>query len=414
MRPEDRPLEPYSFNPHDDQLERLDALLTARRMGRPAAARIAPDDLASLLTAADALTPLADAQPSAEFAARLEAQLMARAGTQGATQSITALPPTPRAARHASPPPRRRLTQLAWAAVAACVLLGMTVGALTASAHPGAPFYTLRKAVEGFSSDLTGASVATARDDLQRVSAALVAFNTAVSRGDNAAAQAALDQLTQANHQAADAIAQVGDSSQRAALQSQLDSLHTQEITDLRAALPNLGWPARIQITNALRTLKAAKLTVTSARIAGAHEGDTGGDGNNGNNGNNSKSGGLVTVIVKGSGFTSGAVLLINGQQAGAVDAITPDTLVAHLPAGTAVEAVSSVGVGEPDGSAASTTHIEADGHSNQPDATATSEPGDHATPNPGSTTEPGDGGDKTPTPGEPGGATPTPSGSDH
>lgn len=409
MRPEDRPLDSSGFNQRADPSDQLDALLTARRAGRLTSARTATAELAPLLAAADTLAPLASAQPSAKFAAQLEARLMARVEAREAPQTRTALPPT-LPTRRAPATPRRRLTQLTWAAVAACVLLGTTVGALTASAHPGAPLYSLRKAVEGLSSDLTGASAAAAQENLQRATVALAAFNAAASRGDNAAALTALGQLTSADRQASDAIAQVGDSAQRATLQSQLNTLHAQEIPDLRAALPNLGWPARTQATNALRALHATSLVVTSARITGGIGGDTSKGGSGG------KSGGLVTVIVNGAGFTPGAVLLINGRQVGVVDAVAPGTLVAHLASGSLVEEATSVGVGEPDGSAASTTHIESDGHDSGSETSSTPEPGDTATPGadstPGSTS--GDGGDSTPNPQETPSMTPTPSSSNH
>ncbi len=421
MRPEDRPLGSSGFNPRGDHLDQLDALLTARYAGASAArAGMAPADLAPLLAAADTLNPLADALPTVEFAAQLEARLLARAEAQAPTIPMTVFPPA-NPARPANPvrrraaPRRRHLSQFTWAAVAACVLLGMTVGALTASAHPGAPFYPLRKAVEGISSNLTGSSAATARDDLQRASAALVAFNAAASRGDNAAALTALGQVAQADQQATDAIAQVGDSGQRATLLNQLESLHAQETTDLRSALPNLGWPARVQVTSALRALKAPTLSVTSARIISAHGSDSGGDKSGGKSGG--KSSGQVTVIVNGAGFTPGAVLLINDQPAGVVDAVTARTVAAHLASGTTGEDVSSIGVGEPDGSAASTTHVESDDHNFT--ATTTPESGDNSTPDAESTPtqasgDGGGGGDGSPTPQQTPGAIPSPSGRDH
>ncbi len=407
MRPEDRPLSSSGFNLNGDLPDQLDALLTARRAGRPASARTATAELAPLLEAAETLTPLASAQPSAEFAAQLETQLMARVESRGIPQTMTALPPA-LPTRRAPSPPRRRLSQLTWAAVAACVLLGMTVGALTASAHPGAPFYSLRKAVEGLSSDLTGASAAAARENLQRATVALASFNAAASRGDNAAALTALGQLTSADHQAAEAITQVGDSGQRATFQSQLDTLHAQEKLDLHVALPNLNWSARAKVTDALRTLHATTLVVTSARIAGGTGGGTSKGGNGG------KPSGPVTVNVTGAGFTPGAVLLINGQQMGVVDAVTPGTLVAHVDAGALSIEVESVGVGEPDGSAASTTHLESDGRDTGSETSSTPEPGDTATP--GGDATPGngssDGGDSTPNPQETPGVTPSPTSS--
>ncbi len=405
----DHPMGANGSDPRGDLLDQLDAALSARRRSRSVAgARMAPTELAPLLSAADALAPLAEARPSIEFSARLEAQLMARVEARKTTQ-VAPAPLPARSPRRSYGAPRRRLTQLTWAAVAACVLLGMTVGALTASAHPGAPFYSLRKVLVGISDQLTGASATTARDELQRANAALAVFNSAASRGDDAAALTALAQLTQADRQASDAIAQIADDGQRATLQSQLDTLHTQEIPDLRAALPHLDWPARIQVTSALHGLKAAALVVTSARIEGVSGGDSA--GHDGSSGSGAKTSNLVKVSVNGAGFTPGAVLLINGKQVGVVDAVTPQTLVAHLDAGALPEDVTSVGVGEPDGSAASTARVESGDHG--PGDGATPEPGDHQTPGPGATSGSGEGGDGTPNPQETPSVSPSPS-SDH
>ena len=414
MNPQDHPPGSNGFDPHGDQLERLDALLTARQAGRRAGAQTTRDELAPLLAAAETLALLADARPSTEFADRLEARLMARVEAREPTQAMTVAPSVQRErlARRGLPPGRAasrwaRGSQVTWSAIAACLVLLMTVGALTASAHPGAPFYPLRKVVEGLSTDFNGGPATTARDSLQRASAALAAFNDAASQGDNAGALTALGQLTQADRQTADAIAQVSDGAQQAALQSQLDSLHAQETAGLRAGLAHLDWPARIEVTSALRGLHATTLAVTTARIKGTREGDSG-DGEK-----RAPSGGSVTVIVNGAGFTPGAILLLDGRPAGVVDAVTPQIITAHLPAGALNGDVKSIGVGEPDGSAASTTHIESDDHG--PDATGTPEPGDHSTP--GADATPGDGshdgGDGTPTPQGTANVTPSPTTND-
>lgn len=391
MRPEDRLHISRGSDPRGsrgDQMDQFDAVLTARLAGRSVpGARALSSDLAPLLTAADALAPLAQALPRAEFADRLEAQLRARAVDHAPTRPVTVAPPLhPQRELLAR---RRRFTPLVQGAIAACVMLGMTIGALTASAHPGAPFYPLRKVVEGIGTNLNGGQEAVARDNLQRASAALAAFNAAASQSDDDAATTALGQLTQADQQAASAISQVGAGSQRAALQSQLDSLHAQETPDLRAALSNLGWPARIQVTSALRALSATSLAVTSARISGA-------SGDRVDGGRSGTATGDVTVTVSGAGFTPGAVLLINGRPAGTVDTVTPDRLTAHLASGTLNGRVTSVGVGEPDGSAASTTHVELDDSGAR--SGSTPEPGDQSTPGSASTPEPSGGGDSTPT----------------
>lgn len=377
----------------DPQADHLDALLTARSRGSATPdARQSTGELAPLLSAADALAPLAVALPRPDFASRLEAQLQARADSQAPTREMPAMQPVARRGAplaHRAPPSRRRFVPVTWTAVAASVMLAMTVGALTANASPGAPFYTLRKVVEGIGTDLSGGQAAVARDNLQRASTALVAFDAAISRNDEGAALVALAQLTQADQQAASAITQVADSTQRAALQNQLDSLRQREVSSLRGALPALGWPARVKVTEALHGIGVATLSVTSARVIDGRKDHTESSGSAG------ATSGPVKIIVMGAGFAPGAVLLVDGQPAGVVDSVTPAVVQAHIDATALDGDISSIGVGEPDGSAASTSHIDAPGRDSASSATPGTE--ERSTPSPDGATSPSENGAGTP-----------------
>lgn len=377
----------------DPQADHLDALLTAGSRGRTApATHQSTGELAPLLSAADALAPLAGALPRPDFASRLEAQLLARADSQAPTREM---PAPPLVARRGAPPARpllssrRRFVPVTWAAVAACVMLAMTVGALTANASPGAPFYTLRKVVEGIGTDLSGGQAAIARDSLQRGSTALVAFDTAIKSNDEGAAMVALAQLTQADQQAASAIAQVTDGAQRAALQRQLDSLRQQDEGSLRGALSSLGWPSRVKVTAALHGIGVATLSVTSARVIDGRKDHTE------SSGSASAASGPIKIIIMGAGFAPGAVLLVDGRPAGVVDSVTPAVVQAHIDATALDGDIHDLGVGEPDGTAASTSHIDSPGREGSSSATPGTE--ENSTPSPDVTASPGDNGAGTP-----------------
>jgi hypothetical protein len=374
MNSDELPPNKRGFDRRGYQIEQLDALLTERALGRPSAhTEIEATGLEPLLSAADVLVPLAEAKPSDAFAVRLEARLLARSALRAVTQpaitplNVRALPP----GQSRGAVSRRHMARVSWVTVAALMLVSVTVGALTASAHAGSPLYGLRKAVDGISASLTDSAGASARASLQRASADLRDFITATSQDDIATALTALDRLSKDDHQAATAISQVANSGERSTLQSQLDSLRAQETSTLRGALPTLDWSARVRVTNALRAINATALIVTSAHIRSNPSGS------------GTRSPATVVITVKGNGFVAGAVLLINGQPAGVVDSVSPHMLVANLPAGATGAGITSVGVGEPDGVAASTTRIESnDDNENDPSGTSgsggSSTPGSH------------------------------------
>jgi hypothetical protein len=334
-----------------DQQGRLDSLLTAQRMGRfasrDARASVEPD-LRPLLDAAARMGGIAREAPTPEFANRLEAQLLERAKALSAPTMIMPIAAQPSSAprqspRRANPGSRWRATRAMWAALAATILLTISLGAITASAHPGAPFYPLRKIVEGVGARITGdPAAASAQASMRQADEALAAFDAAASQRDEPGALAALAQLRQDDQQAAQSISQVIDDSQRQTLQQSLNSLHTREISDLRAALPELSLAARIQVTSALVAAGDSAPVITSYSLPGDQ-----------NASDHSASGSAPnrTLIIKGSGFTAGATLLIDGKPAGVIDAITATRIVAHLPAGA--QDPQQIGVEEPDGTVA-------------------------------------------------------------
>jgi hypothetical protein len=66
----------------------------------------------------------------------------------------------------------------------------------------------------------------------------------------------------------------------------------------------------------------------------------------------------LWQVTVSGTDFQQGAVLLMNGRPAGTVFSVTPTTLVAQLSGDDSAPLPSSIGIANPDNTAALTSNV--------------------------------------------------------
>jgi hypothetical protein len=214
----------------------------------------------------------------------------------------------------------------------------VTTFALAASARPGSALYGVRRWQEDVRTNLVNSDAERAQLHLQYATDALDALDAAVVQHDANAYSEALGRFTDELHQANDALAQVPAGSDHESLSARLDALRTRGRSDLRAALPALSWSARITTTSALGGLGETVLTVT--RVSGVRSGVYGAR--------------LWTLTITGLGFQSGAVLLVNGRPAGHVVTITPTRVVAQLASGEQEDGLTrSIGVGNPDGTAA-------------------------------------------------------------
>ena len=380
--------------------DRLDALLSALyepEPGQPRTSRSragaplngngavgapgpAGDDtaLAPLLETARRLAPLAAAQPDPRFARTLHARVLARAAERregvGAREW--------RSARLQMP--ARGWYGIRHGLIAATVVLALSLGTLTvaAAANPGSPLFGLHRLEQGVQVAVTGDSASRAHLHLAYARQWLAALSDAAAHHQGDAYTAALQALQQEDSAAASEIAQTPDKATRAALASELNALHNDERSALRAALPLVGWPDRVATTQAL-----ADLDVTTPMVSGAtlSAGDDSWD-----------------VSVSGVGFETGAVLLVNGQPAGHVTSVTPSALVARLRFSGNSAIPQTLGIGNPDGTAAVTTRISVkvppapgDGHEGQgtPQPTEGHEWGGTATPGQNGTTTPGQNG---------------------
>lgn len=404
--------------------DRLDALLTSLEEGRLQPADV-DADLLPLVKVARRLSHLDSAAPSPDFASDLHSRLMAHTAALQArhadfadatlpgaayapddmTVPLATLPLGNARVNHATWPtrssgsgavdqPARRpsrghRSRLFWQGLAAAVVFlvcGGTFG-VAAFAQPGNPLYGLRT-LEGH----VGVAVAPtgadrAQQQLNGASTALATFESAVTQhsGDAAYTQA-LAGVRKQEAAAAQAVSSLTSSSAYPQLLTQLQGVQARERTDLRQALPLVGWESRLATTLALGDLGDAIPHITSASATEAT-----GDG-----------GGSWRVEIHGGGFLPGATLVVNGRPAGTVLSVTPNTLLATIPAGAIDGSPQALGVSNTDGTAAQTEQPGVQTAGDQPT------PGPEATPTSGDNQ--GGGGDGGGTGGGDHGGTPTPS----
>jgi hypothetical protein len=174
---------------------------------------------------------------------------------------------------------------------------------------------------------------------------AVTALRDAARKHDGAGYRAALMTLVTEDQAAVSEVAALPPGDQRTSLMAQVVALRVRERDALRAALSALGWSDRIMTTSALGGLGAIVPRITAAMVS--REEKT----------NGGKRGWQVTI--SGEGFQTGAVLLIDGQEKGQIVSVTDRQLVAM--SDKAAPAHVSLGVGNPDGTAASTDQITRD-----------------------------------------------------
>lgn len=282
---------------HEDS---LDSLLAAPRRHRSAEP---PIELEPLLENADRLASIRETPPSAAFARRLEARMLAHAAELAQVSAI-----------RAEPARWRRALVARVAFIAACLLLALGTGALAvaAGAEPGAPLFRLHRLEQGVQAGLsknsTSQHIAFARQWLYAVNTA-----AAQHQGDPAYSDA-LMALREEDANAAQAINAQAPGAQRSAMEAQLSALRADEVTVLRNALPRIDWTDRITTTQALGALGIAVPHITSVTVSDDNDGQW-------------------RVVVRGYDIQPGAVLLADGQTVGALTAQTGGTYVATISA---------------------------------------------------------------------------------
>jgi hypothetical protein len=426
----------------EDELHQLDVWLSAHVPGEQ-------DGLPAIrpqLEAADRLVALAERAPSPQFAARLEARFLeearrmaaaaagrsaaaegnalpehdpergaggaeppsqaAASASHAAASAALAPPPAPRRAGGVAAPrrgggwlgggwlggdgrprgsQRGRAPRFLWPAAAAVLALigSLATLAAAAAAAPGSSLYALHRWEQGVRVSLASGPADRARLHLQYAQSALRALDTAVAQ--HAGDQAYLDAVGAfvAEEGAAElAVGGVSDGATHDALVAHLFALRSAARRDLRAALPSLDWASRLATTLALAQVGERVPLITQVSLDQVSlDGDQ-----------------VWECTVTGSGFHSGAVLLVDGQPSGTTISTTSTTLVASVELDSDNALPHRIGVGNPDGTAVQTAHISIQQGNGQHDDSST-----QATPPPGNdqggSGGPGGTGEMAPTP---------------
>jgi hypothetical protein len=331
-----------------EQERELDHLLAQWLTGR---AVTAPEPLQPLLTAASALTPLRQAVPSARFARSAESRMLRRARELAAdTMSPDHAPLA--SGSSVSVVRRRQWRQssgarwLLWASAIAAILL-VSIGGVfvvAANAEPGSVLYVVHRFEQGLQAQLTTNAAERTQLHLDNAQAALQAFERAAARHEHGAELTdALDSFL-AEHAAAGAsLSGVTDSTAHVKLAAALDQQRAHATNDLRTAIISQDWPLRLKLTQALGALGVVAPVVGQVTLSETRDpSDSKGVGR------------ITTVTITGAGFQPGAQLLLRGTPTGTTIFVSGNTFIAQVRAAAqAVASQGSIGVSNPDGTAA-------------------------------------------------------------
>jgi uncharacterized membrane protein YgcG len=389
--------------------ERLDTLLALQTSSnwRPVDAESTQsqnghEGLQPLLDAADRVAQLSTAEPSPDFTARLEAQFLAHIDelrehdgvklvAVGDTEvallrgdDTPTLPGSwwlteaeetteadidatwPPAAPWRASRPRSRWRSLLWPVAAAVLLLALGASTFLAAAAsgPGAPLYGLHRWEQDVQVSMAGSAADRTRLHLTYAQEALAALDAAAARHQSGGPY--IDALATFNEEmqaAATSLNSVSAGRGRTSLSSQLSQLRAQGRADLHIALAVLPWSGRVMTTVVLGDIGDTVLRVNRATMVYVE--------------NSSQDQHLWQITVTGFGFAPGAALLVNGQPAGTVISLTPTTLLAQMPGDDSGPLPGSIGVANPDNTAAQTSSISSQEQKGQSTVT----PGPQSTP---------------------------------
>ncbi len=340
----------------DNSGEELDALLEVRLKGAYDPAPRPSDVYEPELVVAERIAAGQGITPSSDFAQSLKAGFLA-AAEAGRSEQRSVAPSGPAhttlrwQARHTGVTYIRavlhsRRAQVATLAAILLIALGTGLQLAVTSAPPASPLYAIRRTEQSIH-----AQVATSNSDasgavglhVSYADQALAALTDAALKHDLERYRAALSTLMEEDKTALAAATAAPAGDQRTRLVAQVATLRAREVNGLRAALPALGWHDRISTTSFLATLDVSAPAVTNAVIIKADK--VKGSKN------------VWQVTVTGHGFQLGAILLVNESQRGVVISVADNLLVAEVSDGP-IPGDASVGVGNPDNTAANAMRV--------------------------------------------------------
>ncbi len=319
--------------------EYLDRLIERRERGETQLP-VTNDEVAASLAAAEILTQLQEIDVPPEFASRLELSIRARArglAQQNGTTIPTARPRIP-ASTH------RFLGRRAWIIElgAAAVLMLAYIGMLTTYTRslPGDSLYGLKKAEQQFTRTFAGDPQDYASVQIDQLRSSIDDLSTVVNdgRGDNAI-KLALDIVAGKTSDSRSAVAVLPAGTGREATQRDLDGVLAMEEQTLRHLLDHVDWPIRLAFTRQLGALGDAVPTVTYVKVL-------------------TRDNGTLLITLTGTHFAPHAELMIDGRPGGMVSQSTSEQLVAAISNSMWSHGSHTLGVRNPDGTAAQIVYI--------------------------------------------------------
>lgn len=326
----------------------------------------------ALLAAAEAVELLNDLEVPSALASRVEQRLRARLHSQqnGYTRPVLHNGSSRPLARRSQPDSSRRrgIVRKAWIAAlsaAAMLLLFLGVNRVAASSLPGDPLYGLKQIQQQMALSNAGSPADRANVQIAQLRSAVADLEAEVNNDRSGADVTAALQVvatdTQASQAAVDAVP--AGSEHNTVAQALTNALQAERDT-LYRLLANARWPLRVEFTQQLGALGAQVPKVAQVKvISNSHD--------------------TLTLQVTGVNFVPGTRVVINGTQKGTITQVTPTLVVVVIPESAWPESAHTVGVMNPDGTAAQVTVSGDDGDHG----------GDQKTPVPSSTPGFGDDG---------------------
>ena len=326
----------------------------------------ANDEDAALLAAAETIELLNDLEVPPALAARVEQRLRARLNSQqnGHIRSSE----RNRHSRPVEPLPqqassrRRGLLRSAWIAAlsaAAVLLLFLGVNRVAANSLPGDPLYGLKQIQQQMALSNASGPANRANVQITQLRSALADLESEVNSGRSDADVSAALQVVASDTQASQAaVNAVPASSEHDAVAQTLANVMQTEQDTLYRLLGNLHWSVRLAFTQQLGALGVQVPQVSQVKvISNSHD--------------------TLTLQVTGVNFVPGTQLVINGASRGTITQLTSTTLVVVIPESAWPEDTHTVGVVNPDGTAAQVTVSGDDGaHGEQVTPTPSGTPG--------------------------------------
>ncbi len=369
--------------------DHLDHLIEQRLHGRFSPVPENDDDSARI-GAAEALAQLNEIEVPPDMAARIEARIRAKARAHR-NGRIVMIEGGPRPSADARRPLYRRPWMIALTAAAVVVLACVGVLRAASASLPGDFLYGVKQFEQQIALTTTNNPADRARLQISNLQGDISDLEAEVSQGrsDDDITQALSVVATETRDSQA-AVASLPAGAERDAIQQSLEETLGNERATLYQLLPSVDWSMRLAFTQQLGVLGAPVPTITQVTaVEGSND--------------------AWTVRLTGTNFASGAHVLINGTPRGTVRQNTSTELVVEVNGSDWPGGTYTVGVLNPDGTAAQITQKGDDQHGGSNDG---DDHGGQGTPGPGSTPGSGDDHDGDDGSGEPGGSGGSSSGS--